>query len=229
VVTVGALSHIARWAARHAQCASVLEVGSKDYNGSVRYVIEPWGPRSYIGVDIAGGEGVDRVCRAEDLEEEFGTSSFDLVVAAELIEHTREWRQVVRVLKHLVRPDGVLAVTTRSKGFPLHGYPHDYWRYELSDFERIFADMEVLRLEPDQGAPGVCLTARKPRAFEEVELSGIALHSVVLNRRVRDLDGVEGGLRWRLGTRKAQLEDLVASYHASAHKTLHYLRTARGG
>ena len=42
----------------------MLEVGSLNVNGSIRPMIESRGPRSYLGVDVLDGPGVDRVVDA---------------------------------------------------------------------------------------------------------------------------------------------------------------------
>jgi len=170
---------------------AVLEVGSMDVNGSLRSVAEPMGPASYVGVDLTSGPGVDEVCDAGDLLERFGPESFDLVLCTEVLEHVREWRGVVHNLKQLVRPGGVLLVTTRSRGFPYHEYPHDFWRYELDDLRKIFADFTIEDLDADSYMPGVFMKARKPAVFAECEIVDYKLWSIVTARRslaVRDLD-----------------------------------------
>jgi hypothetical protein len=50
-----------------------------------------------------------------------------------------------------------------------------------------FRDFEIIRLEADWEAPGVFLKARKPMNWTPIDLSGIALYSVILGRRVREL------------------------------------------
>ena len=59
----------------------VLEVGSRDVNGSVRDVISALQPESYVGTDIMEGEGVDIVCNAEDLVTQFHGERFDIVIS----------------------------------------------------------------------------------------------------------------------------------------------------
>ena len=142
----------------------VLEVGSQNVNGSPRSVLDPLGPRSYLGVDLSPGPGVDECLSADRLVDRFGRDAFDIVLATEMLEHVVDWRSVVANLKGVLKPGGLLLVTTRSKGYPFHAYPHDYWRYELDDMRHIFSDFEIELLQADPVAPGVFL-GRSPWTF----------------------------------------------------------------
>jgi SAM-dependent methyltransferase len=166
----------------------VLEVGSLDVNGSVRGIVDALGPARYVGVDIEAGPGVDEICRAEALVERFGEDSYDVVISTEVVEHVADWRPVVSNMKRVLRPGGVLVLTTRSRGFGFHGYPADFWRYETTDLAQIFGDLEIERLEPDSSEePGAFVKARKPAGFRERDLAGYELYSIVRNRRLRAL------------------------------------------
>ncbi len=163
----------------------VLEVGSFDVNGSPRPLVEAHKPASYLGIDIVDGPGVDKVCPAERIVEEFGPDSFDVIISTEMMEHVGDWRAVLSSMKRSLAPHGVLVVTTRSFGFPQHDYPADYWRYELSDMRILFGDLDIERLEADDPAtPGVFIVARKPQTFDELDLTGQALYSMVCGERV---------------------------------------------
>lgn len=161
---------------------AVLEVGSMDVNGSLRPFVESLGPASYVGVDIAPGPSVDVVVDASGLVDRFGAESFDVVITTEMLEHIRDWQTVVSNLKRVVRPGGLLLVTTRSIGFPYHGYPYDFWRYEPEDMRAIFADFEIEALERDSDAPGIFMLARKPTTFAE-NRAALALYSIVAKGR----------------------------------------------
>lgn len=162
---------------------AVIEVGSLDVNGSLRPIVELFRPSIYIGVDIGMGPGVDLVCDAEDLISRFGYNIFDLVICTELLEHVRNWKIVIHNLKQILRPDGILLITTRSKGFAYHGYPSDYWRYEISDIKSLFADFTILVLENDPEAPGVFFLGKKSCAFSENKLKNHYLYSILAGRK----------------------------------------------
>ncbi|HTK28848.1 MAG TPA: methyltransferase domain-containing protein [Vicinamibacterales bacterium] len=165
----------------------VIEVGSRNVNGSLRGDLERWGPGRYLGVDMVAGPGVDEVCDIGDLEARYGAGRFDVVVSTEVLEHVRDWRGGISNLKRILKPGGVLLVTTRSNGFPYHGYPYDFWRYEADDIRTIFSDCSIEALEPDTVSPGIFVRARKPAAFTERPLDDIALYSIVTHRRCLDV------------------------------------------
>ncbi|UCC94473.1 MAG: methyltransferase domain-containing protein [Candidatus Omnitrophota bacterium] len=166
----------------------ILEIGSCDVNGSLRPIIELQKPAEYIGVDVVEGPGVDMICNAEDILKRFGKESFDVVVSTELLEHVRGWRKVISNIKNICKVGGVMLITTRSRGFDYHGFPYDFWRYEAEDMKNIFSDCTIERLEKDKSVPGIFMKVKKPNDFAEKDLSRYELYSVIVNRRIKELE-----------------------------------------
>ncbi|TAH53210.1 MAG: methyltransferase domain-containing protein [Chloroflexota bacterium] len=162
----------------------VIEVGSLDVNGTVRPYVQSLKPYSYVGVDITSGPGVDEICDASRLCERFGESRFDVVISTEMMEHIRDWQVVTNNLKQILRPGGALVLTTRSLGFEYHGFPYDFWRYEINDMEVIWSDFLIERVVADPLSPGVFVKATKPHSFRERDLSNYGLYSMVKQQRV---------------------------------------------
>lgn len=190
----------------------VLEVGSLDVNGSLQTVIKRYQPAEYIGVDLESGPGVDLVCDIYDLVSKFGKESFDLVVCTEVLEHVRDWRTAISNLKGACREGGLILVTTRSRGHRYHGYPADFWRYELEDMRRIFADGEILKLERDPQEFGVFVKVKKTRGFKENNLGRISLYSIVANQRVKNLNPADFRSLYFLKIRlKSKLKKFITS------------------
>lgn len=158
---------------------TVIEVGSYYINGSLRSLIEAFHPEKYVGVDIVKGTGVDQICAVEQLLDRFGKETFDVLISTELLEHILDWRSAITNFKHILKPNGILLITTRSKGFEYHGYPFDFWRYEIDDMKAIFSDFDIEVLEKDNLTPGVFIKARKPDTFAENDLSNYRLYSII--------------------------------------------------
>ena len=173
---------------------SVIEVGSMDVNGSLRPTVEAYGPKRYIGVDFQMGPGVDLVCDANDLLDRFGRDSFDVLISTELLEHVRDWRKVIGNFKNLLKSNGTILVTTRSKGCAFHGYPFDFWRYETTDLQSIFSDFVIECIAKDPTLPGVFLKATKPYPFSEKKLDDHELYSIIRDKRVRTIS--DGDVSW---------------------------------
>ena len=117
---------------------SIIEVGSRDVNGSLRSLVETFNPSEYVGIDITDGLSVDEICNADNIVNHFGDDKkFDFLISNEMLEHVYDWREVISNFKRILKENGVLMITTRSKGHPYHGWPFDYWRYEESDVNPI--------------------------------------------------------------------------------------------
>lgn len=181
-----------RWGARNLSREElrgkrIIEVGSFDANGSLRYVLEKADIAEYVGADIIEGPGVDVVCPAEDLVKHFGSNSFDIVVSTCALEHIREWKTSVSNIKCICRPGGTMLIAVPAS-WPYHAYPHDFWRYTADDLRAIFSDCEILVLDQETGRESLTYAkVRKPEAFVENDLSGIAIYSVVTAGRTREL------------------------------------------
>ncbi len=170
----------------------VLEIGARraglrELRGTLRPYIESLHPQEYIGADALDGELVDLVCPVEELLPRFGPASFDVILCTEVLEHVEHWRTAVGAIKGLCREQGIVLVTTRSRGFPFHGFPNDFWRFELADLSAIFADMDLLSLQPDPQFPGVFLKARKPEGFVEQDLSALSIYNILRGARAMEV------------------------------------------
>lgn len=149
---------------------SVLEVGARDINGTLRPFIESFGPSTYTGTDKHPGPGVDTVMNAADLADYYGEESFDVVICTETLEHIEDVPAAIRSMKRVLRTGGLLIITARSPGFPRHGYPEDYWRFTREHAMNLVHDMVLERIEDDYEDPGFFLRARKPEGFQELPL-----------------------------------------------------------
>jgi len=140
----------------------VLEVGATDVNGSCRPWIVSQLPASYVGTDMTAGPNVDLVCRGEDLPSTVGAESQDLIICTEVLEHVEDWFCFLESVWFCLKPGGILLLTTRSPGFPLHNYPSDWWRFTVRDMLTIFEDQEILTVTADPTTdPGVGVIIRK--------------------------------------------------------------------
>ena len=199
----------------------LLDVGSLDVNGTVRPALEALGPAEYVGIDMRPGPWVDVVCDAAEIDRRFGPDALDVVVSTELLEHAREWKKIIHNFKYVLKPGGLLVVTTRSYGVDFHRHPYDFWRYEKDDFELIFGDMEIEDLQLDPTDPGIFIKCRKPLGLVERDLSSHCLYSILRRKKKREateLDIVLFEIRYRFI--RLLMDLLPKRYRRAVHEGL---------
>lgn len=106
------------WIAQHAsdEEVDILDLGGRNVNGSPAYL---WPHAiSYTVLDIVDGPEVDIVADAGTWEPP--ENSWDVVLCAELFEHTVNWPDICRTAYKALCPGGMLIVTTAGPGRPLH-------------------------------------------------------------------------------------------------------------
>ena len=84
----------------------VLEVGSKDVNGTIK---EKFDNCEYTGVDIQSGPGVDIVGHLCDITDSLH-NSYDLVLCMNVLEHDRLWRKTLIECCNLVSESGKIVI-----------------------------------------------------------------------------------------------------------------------
>ncbi len=94
---------------------AVLDIGGRNINGSVRDLFP--NATTYTALDIAEGDGVDVVADAATWTPD---REYDLVVAAEVFEHTDSWPEICRTAFDALHPGGVFIATMAGPGRPPH-------------------------------------------------------------------------------------------------------------
>lgn len=94
---------------------TVVEIGSRDVN----FTIRPHFPHaSYVGIDAQPGPCVDVVADGATWQPE---EAVDLVVCAEVFEHTPNWQAIVENAAAMLRPGGRAVFTCAGPGRAEHG------------------------------------------------------------------------------------------------------------
>jgi SAM-dependent methyltransferase len=110
---------------RSDECAKVVEIGSKDVNGTIRRNCPP--EFGYVGVDFEPGKGVD-VVLADPYTLPFEDGSADMVVSSSCFEHCEMFWLVFLEIMRVLKPHGLFYLNVPSNG-GFHRYPVDCWRF----------------------------------------------------------------------------------------------------
>jgi SAM-dependent methyltransferase len=94
---------------------SVVEIGSLNINGTVRDFFT--NTRSYTGLDLIEGDGVDFVIPGKDYE----AYGMDTVISTECFEHDKDWKATFRNMTRMVRSGGLVIFTCAGEGRHEHG------------------------------------------------------------------------------------------------------------
>jgi SAM-dependent methyltransferase len=106
-----------QWITAHAtdEAVSVLDIGGRDVNGSPRHLFPN---ASWTALDELPGDGVDVVADAATWDP--GDRRWDVILCAEVFEHTPAWRHICATAYKACAPGGRLIVTTAAPGRPPH-------------------------------------------------------------------------------------------------------------
>jgi len=95
---------------------SVIEIGSRNINGSVRMLFPN---ATWTGIDLYDGPGVDVVGSALDY---VPPDTVDAVICCEVCEHAAEWRELIAHARWWLKPGGKFIITCAGPGREPHSH-----------------------------------------------------------------------------------------------------------
>jgi SAM-dependent methyltransferase len=121
--------------------AKVIELGTLRTSNRPSTVRRDWAPvgTHYVASDFQSGLDVDVVADAEKLSQTFAPGSVDAVIACSVFEHIRKPWLAAEEIGKVLKPGGMAFIQTHHT-YPLHAYPHDYWRFSREAMETLFSD-----------------------------------------------------------------------------------------
>ena len=131
----------------------VLDVGSRDVNGSYRELFKSW-RYDYTGIDTENGPNVDVVAE-NPYRFPFPSEHFDFVVSGQTIEHVPAFWKWAEELKRVLKIGGKLVIIGPWK-FGVHRFPVDCWRVLPDGMRSLLGDhlgMKILYADfgPEKG------------------------------------------------------------------------------
>jgi SAM-dependent methyltransferase len=115
---------------------------------------------SFLGTDFsAEWSDADSIALADALP--MADGCVDGIILSEVVEHCPRPREVLGEAIRILKPGGVLLVTTPFV-FPEHGVPYDFQRLTQYFYRDVFRDHEILRLSPSNcqfTTPLACFSA----------------------------------------------------------------------
>jgi SAM-dependent methyltransferase len=117
----------------------VLEIGSYLTPGreEIANLRQFFTGKSYVGIDIRPGPGVDQVADVECLPHADG--SVGTVLCLSTLEHVQRFWRAFDELHRVLRPDGVLVISVPFN-IRIHNHPSDYWRFTPEAVDLLLED-----------------------------------------------------------------------------------------
>lgn len=125
--------------------APVFEFGSLQVPGQIGFadLRTIFAPMEYVGCDMQEGPGVDRILNLHQIA--LPSSSVGSVLCLDTLEHVEYPGKAMEEIHRILRPNGI-AVISSVMNYPIHDYPHDYWRFTPEAFRSLlkpFAGVHV--------------------------------------------------------------------------------------
>lgn len=157
----------------------VLELGTKRSIAGRSTMHKEWVPNAaeFLGTDIEAGEDVDIVADIHRLSLVTGEERFDVVISCSSFEHFKYPHLAAHEVMKVLRVGGLLFIQTHQ-AYPIHAYPHDYFRFSREALSGLFGErMGFKVIVTDYEFPTMIYATENPHlsqqpAFLNVRLFG---------------------------------------------------------
>ncbi len=120
----------------------IYEFGALQVPGQEGYAdLRPFFPgKKYIGCDMQAGPGVDSILNLHNIE--LANDSAGTVLILETLEHVEFPGRAMEEIHRILSKDGMVVISS-VMNFPIHDYPHDYWRFTPQGLESLLREFKV--------------------------------------------------------------------------------------
>ncbi len=179
----------------------ILEIGAYQVAGqeSLINLRSLFRNKSYTGIDMRPGPGVDCVADVESLPYETGSAG--TIVAMSTFEHVPHfWRGFEEVFR-VLRPDGVLFVSCPFY-FHIHNHPSDYWRFTPEAMQVLLADypQRIMGWHGPKNRPASVWSVAFREECPAVTVDQLACYETAMERYAHEPIKRRRALRYRLGS-----------------------------
>ncbi len=114
----------------------IYEFGSLQVPGQEGFAdLRPFFPdKRYTGADMRKGTGVDIILNLHQID--LSSGSVGTVLMLDTLEHVEFPRKAIEESYRILKPNGILIISS-VMNFPIHDYPHDYWRFTPEAFKSL--------------------------------------------------------------------------------------------
>jgi len=113
------MSYVKRIMPQYFTNVKVLDVGSRDVNGTNRYLYDS--TVKYEGLDITPGDNVDHVGYVHEWTTTDKYYTYDSIISTDMLEHDRHWIKSLQAMLSLVKPGGLFVLTCAGQDRAEHG------------------------------------------------------------------------------------------------------------
>ena len=107
---------------RYRPTGAVLDVGSRDVNGSYRELFD-----DYTGADLVPGKNVDIVLE-DPYRWQIRDTFYDVVISGQCLEHVEDTVAWIKEVGRVVKRGGLVCIIAPASGVGFHRHPIDCWR-----------------------------------------------------------------------------------------------------
>lgn len=95
----------------------------------------------YFGCDFRNGPGVDQLLNLHNIE--LPDNSVGTVLALDTFEHVEFPHIAIKEIYRVLKPNGFVVISS-VMNFPIHDFPHDYWRFTPDGLKSLLGDFSSI-------------------------------------------------------------------------------------
>lgn len=138
-------------AKREKHAPAILEVGSRDVNGSYQPIFSG---HDYTGIDVVEGPGVDLVVDPWEWSFDLSDSKFGTIICGQTLEHDSQWWLTLNEIRLVAAPNAIACIIAPGSGDEHN--PPDYYRF-MPDAPDAWAEiLQAELIESWWGEPPWC-------------------------------------------------------------------------